>query len=216
MILKTCSITEIPPNPSKNAQRIILVESNFAGTFETANTPLVSSIKPEINGRENSVEIPNNFSKGEKIVDKTSKILPFDNMEINTENKTTNPPIIIRVLLDSNIAVERISPRLENVANLFFWKSVVLEKELFVVKAIFSFLLNLESIPKIMAILKAERIWVINNKNPMEVFEKREIPTVPIMKRGPELFVKQSMRSASSLVQTSLLRKSATIFAPIG
>ena len=31
VILKTCNITEIPPNPSKKALRIILVESNFEG-----------------------------------------------------------------------------------------------------------------------------------------------------------------------------------------
>lgn len=50
----------------------------------------------------------------------------------------------------------------------------------------------------------------------MVVFPKREIPTVPIIKRGPELLVKVISLSASSLVQSPFFLKLVTIFAPTG
>ena len=49
VMLKTWSNTDIPPNPSKNAQMMILEERALLVTELTSNTPLVSSIIPEIN-----------------------------------------------------------------------------------------------------------------------------------------------------------------------
>ena len=46
-------------------------------------------------------------------------------MESITENNTTKPPIMISVLLDSIIAVESTSPKLEKVMNLFLKVGVV-------------------------------------------------------------------------------------------
>ena len=46
-----------------------------------------------------------------------SKILLFPKIEIITEKITTNPPIIIIVLLDSSIALESMLPKLLNVHN---------------------------------------------------------------------------------------------------
>lgn len=51
---------------------------------------------------------------------------------------------------------------------------------------------------------------------PIVVFPKREIPTVPIINNGPELFVKVSNLSPSSLVHIPCFLKFVTIFAPTG
>jgi len=60
------------------------------------------------------------------------------------------------------------------------------------------------------------RICVIKSKTPIAVFLNIRTPTVPIIKRGPELFVKLSNLSHSSLVQILLILKFEAIFAPIG
>lgn len=46
-MLKTCNKTEIPPNPSKNAQSTILTNIDLLGTLHTRDTPFVSSIIPD-------------------------------------------------------------------------------------------------------------------------------------------------------------------------
>lgn len=59
-------------------------------------------------------------------------------------------------------------------------------------------------------------MWVNNNKNPIEEFPKRLIPTVPIIKSGPELFVKLINLSQSSLEHILFFLKFTAIFAPTG
>ena len=46
IMLNTCSIIEIPPNPNKKAQIIILTAKFLFITEDTATTPFVSSKSP--------------------------------------------------------------------------------------------------------------------------------------------------------------------------
>lgn len=55
------------------------------------------------------------------------------------------------------------------------------------------------------------KICVINSKIPIDVFLYIESPTVPIIKRGPELLVKLSSLSHSSLVQVLFFLKLVAI-----
>lgn len=111
-MLKTCNNTEIPPKPSKNAHKIILHESDLFAVELTRETPLVNSIIPEINGFAKEVLMCKNLRGTYNGYENTSRILLFSKMDSITENMTTNPPIMIIVLLDSNIAFARIAPRL--------------------------------------------------------------------------------------------------------
>ena len=101
VMLKTWSNTDIPPNPSKNAQMMILEERALLVTELTSNTPLVSSIIPEMIGFANDKSIFKSFNGMYNKYENISKILLFPKIEIITEKITTNPPIIIIVLLDS-------------------------------------------------------------------------------------------------------------------
>ena len=114
-MLKTCKSTDIPPNPNKNAQIIMLEERDLLITELTRDTPLVSSIIPEMMGFANDRSIFSNFSGMCSKYENISKILLLPKIEIITEKITTKPPIIIIVLLDSNIVLESILPRLLNV-----------------------------------------------------------------------------------------------------
>ena len=55
-----------------------------------------------------------------------------------------------------------------------------------------------------------------NRVRPIVVLPKREIPTVPIINNGPELFVKVISLSASSFEHMPFFLKLVTIFAPTG
>ena len=59
-------------------------------------------------------------------------------------------------------------------------------------------------------------MWLINNIFPICTLPKRETPTEPSIKIGPELFVNEINRSASDLEQILLLYKLQTTFAPTG
>ena len=61
-ILKTCKNTETPPNPSKNAHTIILIDIFLIETEEIILTPLVSSIIPVIIPDINEVGICNKLN----------------------------------------------------------------------------------------------------------------------------------------------------------
>lgn len=56
----------------------------------------------------------------------------------------------------------------------------------------------------------------MNNKIPVRVSKNKLIPTVPIIKSGPELLVKAISLSPSSLVHMPFCLKLVTILAPIG
>ena len=121
-MLNTWSITEIPPKPSKNAQRIILIEIAFSGIFATIFTPLVNSIIPLINPEENSGFIFNTLNTGIIIADKIFRIPLLFIIEIITLNKTTKPPISITVCVAFVILRPRILPKLFMFADVFSLK----------------------------------------------------------------------------------------------
>ena len=96
---------------------MILKERALLVTELTSNTPLVSSIIPEMIGFAKDKSIFKSFNGMYNKYENISKILLFPKIEIITEKITTNPPIIIIVLLDSSIALESMLPKLLNVHN---------------------------------------------------------------------------------------------------
>ena len=60
------------------------------------------------------------------------------------------------------------------------------------------------------------KIWVISNKRPIVVFPNILIPTVPTIKRGPELLVKLNNLSHSVFGQIFCFLNSQAILAPTG
>ena len=118
-MLSTCSNTEIPPNPSKKAVKIIFIESFLQAIDDIELIPFVISKKPQIIGLIKEVSILIKLNKGERHVDKMFRI-PLDfKIEITLEKITTNPPInriveILLVILSANT-----SPKLEKETGLF-------------------------------------------------------------------------------------------------
>lgn len=169
-ILKTWSNTEIPPKPSKKAHNIIFTEILLVAIDVISETPFVSSIIPDIIGLANVIGILSNFKMGYKIYDIASNILLLFNIDISTENITTNPPIIIIVLLDSNIASERIEPKSFKV-HVWTFLLIGIPVELFLEVCFI-----LEYNPNINPTEIADKICVKNNKIPIEEFENIVIP----------------------------------------
>ena len=64
--------------------------------------------------------------------------------------------------------------------------------------------------------ISAEIIWDINKIFPIWALPKRETPTVPNIKNGPELFVKAINLSASAFEQILFLYKLQTAVLPTG
>lgn len=169
-ILKTCNSTEIPPKPSKKAHKIMLIEIFFVDTAVTSDRPFVSSIMPENIGFAKDKSILSNFSIGYKVADSISSALLVFKIDITTENITTNPPIIIIVLLASKIDSERIAPKfLKSQLILFFcckWEYVVEEDSAFF----------LENKPKIKPTVIADNTCVIKSTRPIVEFANMLIP----------------------------------------
>ena len=113
VILKTCNNTEIPPNPSKKAVNIILIESFLQTMLDIVLMPLVISKKPLIRGEAKDVSILSILKIGEMQEAQMLRIpLPFK-MDMILEKITTKPPIkkiveVALVMLSANI-----SPKLE-------------------------------------------------------------------------------------------------------
>lgn len=185
VMLKTWSNTDIPPNPSKNAQMMILKESALLVTELTSNTPLVSSIIPEMTGLAKDKSIFKSFNGMYNKYENISKILLFPKIEIITEKITTNPPIIIIVLLDSNIAVESMLPKLLNV-------HISLVDELYECsKLLFGDLcFKRANSPNKIPTVIAESVCVINKSNPILEFENIEIPHGSNYKEGTRIICK--------------------------
>ena len=208
-MLRTCKATEIPPNPSKNAQIIILVEMFLLAISAISQTPFVSSISPVIIPFRYLLEILKTLDSGEiRLTNKFNIPLLF-NIEITTEKSTTNPPIRNIVLIEFIMELARISPKFDKDifdGNLF---------EFTCKKEDLLFLLTFHHLNKIPTVIQAS-ICVIRSKIPVLVSLKSPIPTVPTINKGPELFVKAISLSASIFVQRPCFLKSDTIFAPTG
>ena len=74
---------------------------------------------------------------------------------------------------------------------------------------------NFQNLKIIPTVIEANK-WLTSNKSPIVELPNIEIPTVPKMNNGPELFVKLKRRSHSSLEQILFKRKFAAILAPVG
>ena len=117
-MLKTCKRTEIPPKPSKNAVKIMFIESFLQAINEILLIPFVISKIPQRKGPMNEVSILIALNKGEIHVDKICNN-PLDfKIEITLEKITTKPPIskiveILLVILSANT-----SPKLEKETRL--------------------------------------------------------------------------------------------------
>ena len=206
-MLNTCNSTDNPPKPNKNAQIIILIEIFFIEMSVTKLIPFVNSIIPVIIPDINEVGILRKLNIGVKTMQKKSNILEEDKIEIRTLKSITKPPIITIVLILFDIHVDKISPKFLKFTVLFFL--------IFILFLSIDFIFNFQNL-KIIPTVIHERMCVNNNKNPISVLPNNEIPTVPIIKRGPELLVKASNLSASSLLHIPLLKKFEIIFAPTG
>ena len=209
VILKTWSKIEIPPKPSKNAQIIIFTEIALNGIFAIIDTPFVSSTIPEKRPLANDVGIFNLLSKGESIKDNTSNILVLLRIDITTLNSITKPPIIMTVFIEFIILLCKTAPKFPKLGGIFASLCKNLKFEML---SVFLYFQNLNKIPTV----KLAKICVKNKTSPIVVLPKSEIPTVPIIKSGPELFVKVTSLSASSFVQIPFFLKLVTILAPTG
>lgn len=121
VILNTWSITDIPPNPSKNAEITTFTESTLNGILAIIDTPFVSSIIPENKPVANSWGRPKASSAGATIRLSKSNTFVLFNIDIITLNSTTNPPIITTVLIELIMLFWRIPPKLFNVGGIFLF-----------------------------------------------------------------------------------------------
>lgn len=110
---------EIPPNPSKKAQIIILIEIFLKGILEITDTPLVSSTNPESIPFAKLEGIPIRLSRGAKTLDSMSKIPVFCSIEIITLKSITNPPIITIVDTEVIILFCKILPKELSLGGIF-------------------------------------------------------------------------------------------------
>lgn len=111
-MLNTCKTTDIPPNPNKNAQSIILTEMAFTEIEAIILTPLVSSIIPLISPDENSGLIFIALKIGLINLHSKSKIPLLFIIDRITLKSTTKPPISTTVLVAFVILVPKIFPKL--------------------------------------------------------------------------------------------------------
>ena len=150
---------------------MILKERALLVTELTSNTPLVSSIIPEMIGFAKDKSIFKSFNGMYNRYENISKILLFPKIEIITEKITTNPPIIIIVLLDSSIALESMLPKLLNVHNSLVDELYECSKILF-----FNLCFKRVNCPNKIPTVIAESVCVINKSKPILELENIEIP----------------------------------------
>lgn len=208
-ILKTWRSTDIPPNPSKKLVRIMLIEIFFNLIEDIKFIPFVISsipVKSEPTSWDGILSFEQIGVKNKSII--VINLLEF-NIEIITENKTTNPPTIKTVFVADFILFTRISPRLEKDTFCNLFSSFDVLYFLNVLDLLFQ---NLNKKPTLIA----PKICVTNNKNPITELPNKLIPHIPTIKRGPELFVKLSNLSQSSFEHILVSLKFTAILAPIG
>ena len=119
VMLRTCNKTEMPPNPSKNAVIMILIESFLQAILEIVLMPLVISKKHVKIGPIKEVSMciqsKNGLNNNSIIC-----VIPLAfKIEIIEEKMTTNPPITKMDFMLLTILSDKISPKLEKVARFF-------------------------------------------------------------------------------------------------
>lgn len=203
MILKTWSKTDIPLNPIMKVDKRMLEVGIWEYIIEVDFTPFVISSNPIIKLNEISSEIPNfdNIKAKEAINPEFSKI------EIITEKRTTNPPIVRIADIDFFILSPKISPSSETRISLLL-ELVSLENS-----TLNSFLFQYLNI---YPTVKADNIWDINRITPILLSLNKAIPTVPNINKGPELLVKAISLSASVFEIIFFSFKLHTTLAPTG
>ena len=189
VMLSTCSKTDSPPRPIKNDVNRIIVVISFVNDVKKL-IPLVNSIIPII--------IPCSQLFGNSL-----SILLWNRIDIIIEKSVINPPIVQIVIREFFIEFPSISP--------IFLKSIYVG-----LSSLASLFLFVFQNLKINPIVNVPRICVKRSRVPMFLFLKKQVPIVPIINIGPELFVNDKSLSPSSCVSRSLFRKSVTIFAPVG
>ena len=203
----------MPPKPNKKAVSNIFIEIFLQITEEIVLIPFVISNKPVKNPCVKLVSKLKNVKIGLIKFAKMLRIPLVLNIDIILENNTTNPPIIRSVDMLFVILSDNISPKLYKLTVLEL--DVILELSIIVflvVSFLEFFFQNLKINPTVIHPNKC----VINNKIPIVVFLKSNIPTVPIINKGPELLVKLSNLSHSSLEQIFFSLNVDAILAPTG
>ena len=120
-ILKTCNKTDKPPKPSKKLVTIIFIDIFFKLIHEIKLIPFVISKIPVNREFINCDRMLNLVQIGVKTKFIIFIILLEFKIEMITENKITNPPIIKIVFIADLMLFPSISPRFENdiFCNLF-------------------------------------------------------------------------------------------------
>lgn len=189
--------------------KIRFVDKVFDVTEESREIPFVISKIPDTNPSKKSGEIWNKLKRGSSgNVKRMSSLLEFriDSMQ---PNSTIKPPISSRVEMELVILSASSSPKFESVICLSSF-GLHEKVELWIVELFFFQYL------KITPTTREAKIWEMKSKTPITALRNINIPTVPIIKRGPELFVKLSNLSHSSFVHNLLFLRSQAILAPIG
>lgn len=178
---------------------------------EIRDIPFVISNIPVRNGAMKQEGICKTSKIGTKILEITYNIELDWSIETITEKITINPPIIRIVDVAFVILELKASPRLESDSWFLDWLFLSLNTTELVDLA-FPCFQNLNKKPTV----KHAKMCVINNNMPIVELPNILIPTVPIINRGPELFVKLSNLSHSVLDKILFFLKLQAIFAPTG
>ena len=118
VILSTCNKIEIPPKPKKKADNIIFKEIFFTCILDIKLIPFVISRMLVIIELQKLVGKLKKSKIGVNSIAIRFNILLEFRIDIITENKTTNPPIIITVEVEFVILFPKTSPILERVTVL--------------------------------------------------------------------------------------------------
>ena len=208
-MLSTWSITEIPPSPKRNAVKIMFIDICFIFIEAIWLIPFVISKNPVKSALEILGEISNKLLIGSNITEITFVIPDVFKIDTITENKTINPPIIRIVEVEDFMLSPKISPKF---LKLTFCNLVSNFDVWYVISVGADFFQNLNIMPTV----KHAEICVKKSKKPIIELPNKDMPQVPIINNGPELFVKLSNLSHSSLVQVFVFLKFTAIFAPTG
>ena len=118
-ILQTWSKMDIPPNPSKKAVNIILVDIFFVSILEILFIPFVISNIPNKRGSIKEISILKKLNIGTKSKEEYFIILVEDRIAVIIENTTIKPPIKKIVEIEFVILLLNTSPKFDRWIVLF-------------------------------------------------------------------------------------------------